>query len=139
MKAGSYDGVEMSGQSADWRDILAVFAVKIAGADDGVDVATLNTDRMIRLRAVYWDMTTITSWVETIDCDDSDPDDDVDDSWTEYILHITVIGQTGMKAAYTDQRAPLVELQAPENNELWLSLLYGVSAADNEIVAVALS
>ena len=97
-----------------------------------------------RLRAVYWDMTTVTPWVESIEHDDSDPDDDVDDSWTEYILHIIVTGQTAVEAAESygftpDQRTLLAELQAPENNDLWLALLYGVSAADNEIVAVALS
>lgn len=144
LKAGSYDGIEMSGQPADWRDILAVFAVKTAGADDGVDVATLDPDRVARLRAVYWDMTIIASWVETIDHDDSDPDDDEDDSWTEYILHITVIGQTANEVADSygfspDQRALLAELQAPENNDLWLALLYGTATTGNQIVAVALS
>ena len=89
-------------------------------------------------------MTTVTPWVESIEHDDSDPDDDVDDSWTEYILHIIVTGQTAVEAAESygftpDQRTLLAELQAPENNDLWLALLYGVSAADNEIVAVALS
>ena len=134
----------MSGQPAEWRDILAVFAVKTAGVDDGVDVATLDPDRMDRLKAVYWDMTTITSWVETIDHDDSDPDDDVDDSWTEYILHIVVTARTADEAAdyygFTpSQRSVLTELQAPGNNELWLALLYGVSVMDGQIVAVALS
>lgn len=144
LKAGSYDGIEMSGKPADWRDILAVFAVQTAGADNGVDVATLDADRVARLRAVYWDMTTITSWVEVIDHDDSDPDDEVDDSWTEYILHITVTGQTAGEAAdsygfNTDQKTLLAELQAPENNDLWLALLYGASDTDSQIVAVALS
>lgn len=144
LQSGSYDGIEMRGQPAEWRDILTVFAVKTAGAEDGVDVATLNSDRVDRLKAVYWDMTTITSWVETIDHDDSDPDDDEDDSWTEYILHIVVTARTADEAAdyygFTpSQKSMLDELQAPGNNELWLALLYGVSATDDQIVAVALS
>ena len=144
LQNGSYDGIEMRGQPAEWRDILAVFAVKTAGVDNGVDVATLDSDRVDRLKAVYWDMTTVTSWVETIDHDDSDPDDDEDDSWTEYILHIVVTARTADEAAdyygFTpSQRSVLTELQAPGNNELWLALLYGVSVMDGQIVAVALS
>lgn len=142
LQAGSYDSVEMNGAPADWRDVLAVFAVKTAGADDGMDVATLDPDRAARLKAVFWDMTTISSYVQTIRHPDRDPDDGVDTSWTERILHITVTGKTADEAAYNftpDQRAQLAELQAPENSDLWLSLLYGISGTDGQIVSVALS
>lgn len=40
---------------------------KNGGANDGVDVATLDEDRIDRLRKVFWDMTEITTRVETID------------------------------------------------------------------------
>lgn len=144
LQAGSYDSVEMNGAPADWWDVLAVFAVKTAGADDGMDVATLDPDRVERLKTVFWNMTTISSYVQTIRHPDRDPDDGVDTSWTEHILHITVTGKTADEAAAAygftqDQRAQLVELQAPENSDLWLSLLYGISGTDGQIVSVALS
>lgn len=87
LQAGDYDSITVEGQAPDWPDVLAVFASKTAGADDGVDVATMDDDRVARLTAVFWDMTEITSWVETID---HPSDGDGDDSWTEYILHITI-------------------------------------------------
>lgn len=142
LKAGSYDRIEMTGAPADWRDVLTVFAVKTAGSDDGVDVATLDADRIARLKAVYWNMTEIKTRVEVIEHSDGEGG-----SWTERVLYITVTGQTAEAAANTygftrDQHSQLVELQAPENNDLWLSLLYGISGdsgAGRNIVSVALS
>lgn len=100
LQAGDYDGITVEGQAPDWADVLAVFASKTAGADDGVDVATMDDDRVARLTAVFWDMTEITSWVETID---HPGDGDGDDGWTEYILHITITPKSAddMRTAYT--------------------------------------
>lgn len=102
LQAGGYDSINLTGAAADWPDVLAVFASRYAAAEDGVDVATLDADRVSKLTATFWDMTAITSTVETIDHPDSDPDDDTDDSWTEYILHITVTAKTAedMTTAY---------------------------------------
>lgn len=92
LQSGGYDGVVLHGQPPDWREVIAVFACKTAGADDGVDVATLDTDRVERLRAVFWDMTTLRSEVEAIEHED----------WTEYILHIYIDAKTAddMRAVY---------------------------------------
>lgn len=45
--ADSYDSISVTGQSADWVEVLAVFAVKVAGSNDAdaADVATMDTDR----------------------------------------------------------------------------------------------
>lgn len=91
LQAGDYDSIQLQGQPPDWKQVLAVFACKTAGADDGMDVTVLDPDRVERLRAVFWDMTVITSQVETIDHPGSGEDDE---GWTEYILHITVKART---------------------------------------------
>ena len=65
LQAGDYDSIDIQGQTPDWSEVLAVFAAKTAGTDDGVDVASLDADR-VAPPAVFWDMTKITSWVETI-------------------------------------------------------------------------
>lgn len=64
---GSYDSVEIQGQPPAWAEVLAVFAAKTAGAEDGVDVAALDPDRVERLRTVFWDMTKITTETSTVD------------------------------------------------------------------------
>lgn len=118
LQAGDYDSIDIQGAAPDWPDVLAVFAVKLAGADaDGVDVATLNAERVDKLTDVFWDMTALTFNVETIPHADSDPNDDVDDSWTERILHITVTSKTAddMRTAYaftSYQNSALDELLA---------------------------
>ena len=94
--ADTYDDVTIAGEMADWVDVLAIFAVKTAGSNDvdATDVVTMDADRVNRLKAIFSDMNSITSTVETIHHADSDPDDDTDDSWTEKILHITITGKT---------------------------------------------
>lgn len=116
-QAGDYNEVIISGTPPAWTEVLAVFAVKTAGADEGVDVATMDEARVALLKEVFWDMTSISSEVETIEHSDSDPDDDADDSWTETILTISVSAKTAeeMRIAYafTDyQNDALTELLA---------------------------
>ena len=96
LQSDEYDDVVIHGAAAGWRSVLAVFASKVAGADGSgaTDVVTFDRARIDKLKAVFWDMTAISSHVEEIAHVDSDPDDKVDDSWTEYILHITITAKT---------------------------------------------
>lgn len=80
LQAGGYDSIGLTGELPDWREVAAVFAVMTAGADNGVDVATLDADRVDRLKAVFWSMAELTSEVETVGEDDEE----------RSILHITV-------------------------------------------------
>lgn len=117
MQTGDYDSIDIQGQGPDWREVIAVFAARTAGADNGIDVAALTPDRVDRLKAVFWDMCAISSEVETISHPDSDPDDDTDDSWTERILHITITAKTAedmrTEYAFTEyQNQALTELLA---------------------------
>lgn len=110
LQSGGYDNVDVAGQPPDWREVAAVFAAKTAGAEDGVDVAALTPDRVERLRAVFWDMCSITTEVESIEHEDS----------TETILHITITARTAdeMRTAYsfTDfQNQSLTELLAEQD------------------------
>lgn len=104
----SYDSITLEGALADWAEVLAVFSVKVAGTDGtgAVDVVTMDADRVERLRAVFWDMNAIAGEMEEIDHPDSDPDDDVDDSWTEKILHISIIGKSVWEIASLYQFTP---------------------------------
>ena len=78
--ADDYDSISVDGQAADWVEVLAAFAVKVAGADvDATDVATMDADRIARLKAVFWDMTTIAHRIEVI----HHPGSGDDDGWTE--------------------------------------------------------
>ena len=111
LQAGDYDDIVIHGQGPDWAEVLAVFAVHTAGKDEGMDVVTLDQDRVNRLKAVFWDMTEITSEVETID----HPGEENGEGWTESILHITITPKTAddMRTIYAftqDQNSALTEL-----------------------------
>ena len=140
LQAGGYNSIDIQGAAPDWPEVLAVFAVKMAGADvGGMDVATLDADRVDKLTAVFWDMTDVTTSVETIPHTDSNPDDDVDDSWTEKILHITITPKTAddMRTAYAFtayQNSALDELLA--DRAALSSLAGSLSITSADVLAV---
>ena len=98
LQDGDYDRIDLTGALPDWREVIAVFAARTAGAENGVDVATMDADRVDRLKAVFWDMTEITSEVETIYHDGGENGED----WTERILHLAVEAKSAeeMSTAY---------------------------------------
>ena len=89
-ESGTYDRVEVQGQPPAWPDVLAVFAAKTAGAEDGVDVAVLDPQRVNLLRTVFWDMTKITTAAETVEI----PAGGNASASTEKVLIITITART---------------------------------------------
>lgn len=94
LQNGDFVSVQIVGQAPDWREVVAVFASKTAGAEDGIDVFTLDEERVELLRQVFWDMCEITTATQTVDVPDSDPDDNVDNSHTGIALTITITAKT---------------------------------------------
>ena len=90
LQNGDFASIEIVGQAPDWREVVAVFASKVAGAEDSMDVFTLDTERVELLRQVFWDMCEITTETQDVDVPDSDPDD----SHTETSLTITITAKT---------------------------------------------
>lgn len=99
LQDGNYDSIDLTGVLPDWQEVIAVFAARTAGAENGVDVATMDADRVDRLRAVFWDMTEITSEVDTIHHDGGENGED----WTEHILHLAVAAKSSEEMS-TDYR-----------------------------------
>lgn len=111
LQDGNYDSIDLTGVLPDWREVIAVFAARTAGAENGVDVATMDADRVDRLKTVFWDMTEITSEVDTIYHDGGEDGED----WTERILHLAVAAKSAeeMSTAYhftAYQKKALAEL-----------------------------
>ena len=113
MQTGDYDSIDIQGQGPDWREVIAVFAARTAGADDGTDVAALTPDRVDRLKAVFWDMCAITTTTEDIE----HPAVGNTAAWTETVLHLTITAKTAedmrTQYAFTEQQnQALTELLA---------------------------
>ncbi len=134
--ADSYDSISVTGQSADWIEVLAVFAVKVAGADaDAADVATMDADRIVRLKAVFWDMTGIATEVETI----NHPGSGDDDGWTERNLYITITAKTAeeMKTEYHFNRNQIAALdELLEQRDLLRELIEDVYSVSGDTAAL---
>ena len=135
--ADSYDSISVTGQSADWVEVLAVFAVKVAGSDDvdAADVATMDADRIARLKAVFWDMTTIAHRIEVI----HHPGSGDDDGWTERNLYITITAKTAeeMKTAYHFNRNQIAALdELLEQRDLLLELIEDVYSVSGDTAAL---
>lgn len=134
--ADDYDSISVTGQPADWVEVLAVFAVKVAGADvDAADVATMDADRIARLKAVFWDMTTIAHRIEVI----HHPGSGDDDGWTEKNLYITISVKTAeeMKAVYHFNRNQIAALdELLEQRALLLELLEDVYSVSGDTAAL---
>ena len=135
--AEDYDSISVTGQSADWVEVLAVFAVKVAGADaDAADVATMDADRIARLKAVFWDMTTITHRVEIIHHPGSG---EGDDGWTEKNLYITVTAKTAeeMKTEYHFNRNQIAALdELLEQRDLLRELIEDAYSVSGDTAAL---
>ena len=136
--ADSYDSISVTGQSVDWVEVLAVFAVKVAGSNDvdAADVATMDADRIARLKAVFWDMTAITHRIEVIHHPGSG---EGDDGWTEKKLYITITAKTAeeMKTAYHFNRNQIAALdELLEQRDLLRELVEDVYSVSGDTAAL---
>ena len=134
--ADDYDSISVTGQPADWIEVLAVFAVKVAGADvDATDVATMDADRIARLKAVFGDMTAIATEVETI----NHPGSGDRDGWTERNLYITITAKTAeeMKTVYHFNRNQIAALdELLEQRDLLRELIEDVYSVSGDTAAL---
>jgi murein DD-endopeptidase MepM/ murein hydrolase activator NlpD len=109
-----------------WIDILAVFAVKTALTEDGMDVVTIDQTRVDLIREVFWDMTEIDHWIETVAHTDSDGE-----TWYERILHIVITQRTAGEQAEVyrfnyDQREVLEDLLSGDYDQYFIALITGL-------------
>lgn len=135
--ADDYDSISVDGQAADWVEVLAAFAVKVAGSNDvdAADVATMDADRIDRLKTVFWDMTTITHRIEVI----HHPGSSDGDGWTERNLYITVTAKTAeeMKTEYHFNRNQIAALdELLEQRDLLRELIEDVYSVSGDTAAL---
>lgn len=151
-KQVSYDKLEMSGGRAVWKDVLAVYAVKVnTDPDNPQEIATMDDNKKQLLKDIFWQMNSISSRTETkteteiIETDDGHGNIiQTEKKVTRTYLYITVSHKTPDEMAdkygfNKEHRTYLKDLLKDENNSLWSQVLYGVANADDSIVQVALT
>lgn len=147
-----YDVLEMKGGRAVWKEVLAVYAVKVnINGDESMEVATMDDDKKKILKDIFWDMNSISHKTETKKVTVTEEKDDGHGNIVvkkkkvkKKYLYITITHKTTTEMAdkykFTDeQRKYLKELLSDKYSSLWSSVLYGVSYSSNDgIVKVAL-
>lgn len=134
-----HDSLELSGNESstigNWREILAVYAVKAAAdPENGMEVVTLDDVQVGILREVFWDMNEINYRLETIEHKEIVTTTDKDGNeikktvtTTETILHINVTSKSylDMIAEYgfdAEQVNMLNELMQDKYQQLFMQL-----------------
>ena len=137
-----YDELDMdnAGSAAmisNWRDVLAVYAVRTTtDASSPDEVATLTEEKLDVLRQIFRDMNEISYWLETISGGEDEED--------TVILHIRVAvkDHLQMAEAYhftTEQKKLLEELMQPEYEELFMRLTgsyQDIALSDKEVAEI---
>ena len=126
-----------------WQDVLAVFAARTSGAEDGASVAVIDADNLDRLRDIMWDMNAVDYRTETdtqtVQVTNSSGGSTTT-TITETVLVIELTHKTAeeMRTEYAfnaRQNEYLTQLSGSDTAELWGQLLGGFASGGGEILS----
>ena len=137
MKASyTYDLLEVQGNtSINWKDVLAVYAVKTTSGDNPLEVVTLDDVKLNLLRDIMEDMNTMTGVVtpkvvaETVVTTDEEGNQIKTTTYvTKKVLTVSILQLSvdEISALYNfndEQKALLEELMSDEYDDLWNELV----------------
>lgn len=137
MKASyTYDLLEVRGNtSINWKDVLAVYAVKTTSGENPLEVVTLDDAKMELLREIMKDMNTMTGVVTpkvvaetTVTTDENGNSIKTTTYVTKKVLTVSILQLSvdEISALYNfndEQKALLEELMSDEYSDLWGDLL----------------
>lgn len=125
-----HDVLIMDAMAINWREVLAMYAIKVnTDPDSGMEVASLDDAKVELLRGVLNDMVSLSHTVHTDTVTPDDGDDETEDEEVEIvILTISMAQKTAdeMAAQYgfsQEQQAQLHELLSPDYADLWAALI----------------
>jgi len=138
-----YEEYEITSNRAEWKDVLAIYSVKVNGGNNESEVLTLNDEKINTLKEIFWEFNEINHWI-TGDKITSDM------TYIEFVnakpltLHIEIKSKTveemAKKYNFNDeQMKQLAELTDERYASMWNSVIYGSSIGSNDIVVVAIA
>lgn len=140
----SYEEVIINSNRANWNDILLIYTVKISNGLNQKEVMTIDENKKIILKKIFWDMNIITSEVKTslIDEDMTDKKG-IPKKVQKRVLYINIKGKSinEMQQLYSFNLAQinqLNELNQGKYSLLWNSAIYGIGKGDSNVVSIAL-
>ena len=143
-KDNPYDEYDINSSRADWKDVLAIYTVKLSNGNNEADVITLNDEKVKLLKDIFWEMNEVSFTKD----EESHVETRVGLTSTERVtvttvkLHIKVTGKSANEMAdkynfSQEQRKQLQELTDNKYANMWSAVIYGSSVGSNDIVAVA--
>lgn len=140
IKSGTaHDVLEMSGSRAVWKEVLAVYSVKVnTDPDNPQEVATIDDGKKQLLKNIFWEMNEISSRTEskteTVITETDDGHGNIvetESTVTRTYLYIAVSHKTvdEMAAQYNfnqEQEDYLIELLDSNHDSSWNTLIYGL-------------
>ena len=126
-----HDDFEITEETPNWKDILAIYAVKATTDFDGVEVVTVDEQKAELIRNVFWDMIELTYETETYEETETVEITDAEGNTAEQEITVTKIrliistkSKTAAEAAveynFNDsQMEQLKELINDNNEGLW--------------------
>lgn len=137
-----HDVTDVDAVSINWKEVLAIYAVKVTtDPDSAMDVATLDDDKIDKLRRVLNDMVSLSYSLRT-DTRERTATDNDDNEYTESVEVTTLVITLNQKNSdemavdygfSSKQKDNLNELLSPEYDDLWVQLLGGYSNGSGEI------
>lgn len=121
----THDRVVMEGEQASWDEVIAIFAVKVAGTGDETaqDVVIIDPAKKDKLKEVFWDMNSLSSRTETVTSGET----------TETVLYITINSKTKddmiSKYGFNAKQKEALETLL-ENNDVLLSATQSLAISD---------
>ena len=122
-KDNKHDEYDINSKRAEWKDILAVYTVKISNGKNDAEVMTLDNNKISILKEIFWEMNEITSSTEEVTDKDNKK---------KIVLHINVNGKDALEMAQKynfsiEQNKQLAELTDNKYASLWNGVIYGAT------------
>ena len=130
-----YDILNYEGDIAAWDEMIAVYAVKLNLGDEPQEVATFDEDKAAELKAIFWDMNSISLRTEsrttTVTRYETNADGELVEVQEDVTMIILTVVTDSMSADEisdeygfsTKQDTMLDELLSEENSDLWAGIL----------------
>jgi len=136
-----HDIVRISGDRAPWKEVLAVYSVKVSrGLEDPAGILSINEEGISTIKEVFWTMNQLDFEIKkiTVENEETGEKEKVD------CLYITAKAMSFDEAAahysFTEaDKKSLYDLMDEGLESMWVQTIYGISTESPEIVAVAAS
>lgn len=145
-KENPYDEYDITSDRAEWKDVLAIYSVKINGGNNQNEVLTINDEKVEQLKQIFWEMNEITFTKD-------------EKTETKTVIHLTSTEKKTVKTVTlhinikskslhemaekynfnNEQIKQLEELTDEKYASMWNTVIYGISIGSSDIVAVASS